>query len=101
VKQLADYTIHYHYPQFEHLPFDRQALEEGLSEKADKENPLPPIDISKNKYAGQFSLMFDGCVRSCRPYREHGYDVEWSFNIMFKVMGWYLPGFSKSAGSNG
>jgi uncharacterized protein YdiU (UPF0061 family) len=60
VKQLADYTIHYHYPQFEHLPFDRQALEEGLSEalKGDKENPLPPIDISKNKYAGQFSLMF-------------------------------------------
>ncbi|CAK9229025.1 unnamed protein product [Sphagnum troendelagicum] len=57
VKQLADYTIHYHYPQFEHLPFDRQALDEGLSEasKGDKENPLPPIDISKNKYAAWFT----------------------------------------------
>jgi hypothetical protein len=59
VKQLADYTIHNHYPQYESLPFERQALEEGPSQalNGDKENPLPQIDISKNRYAGTFLLL--------------------------------------------
>lgn len=59
VKRLADYTIYHHYPQFESLPFERQALKEGPSEavRDDKENPLPPIDVSKNKYAGKLVVF--------------------------------------------
>lgn len=56
VKQLADYTIHHHYPEFENLPFERQGVE-GSSESPKGENNAPEIDISKNKYTGIFLCL--------------------------------------------
>lgn len=56
VKQLADYTIHHHYPEFENLPFERQGVE-GSSESKKGENNSPEVDISKNKYTGTFLVV--------------------------------------------
>ncbi|KAL2610259.1 hypothetical protein R1flu_028832 [Riccia fluitans] len=53
VRQLADYTIRQHYPQFVDLPFERQVFEE--STEVGPSNAPVEVDVSKNKYASWFT----------------------------------------------
>ncbi|BBN19249.1 protein adenylyltransferase [Marchantia polymorpha subsp. ruderalis] len=53
VRQVADYTIRHHYPQFVDLPFERQVFDES-TEAGPSDTPLE-VDITKNKYASWFT----------------------------------------------
>jgi uncharacterized protein YdiU (UPF0061 family) len=71
VKQLADYTIHHHYPDFENLPFERQGQDGSESQKG--ENNAPQIDTSKNKYSAWFTEIAERTASMIAKWQAVGF----------------------------